>query len=408
MSTFKYRVRDRSGKAIAGTIEAPTIQMAGDQLYSLGYFPISIEEMREAISVNLSDIWRLFKKVKLEEVIVFSQQLSTLYKAGLPLLTGLASITEQVKSENLKGILNEIHGQIEGGSTLHGAMAKYPEAFSSVYVNMVRAGETSGLLGESLDRFVTLADRELQTRKRVRDAIRYPFMVIATMILALIVLLLPRIGMFEGVIPRFARVFSQFHTPLPLPTRIMIAIGTHWYLVFGTLLAILIFIIYLFVTSKGKLLRDKLKNRIPVFSPLFLKVALSRFSYTFAMLNRSGIPILQTLEITSGTVNNNDLSKSIGGIIKKVREGSSLTDAMRESGKFTRLVLQMVSVGEVSGTLDQMLIRITEYYDQEVDGAIKKMSEYVGPMLLVILAPMVLFLALAVFLPWWDMARLFK
>jgi type IV pilus assembly protein PilC len=126
------------------------------------------------------------------------------------------------------------------------------------------------------------------------------------------------------------------------------------------------------------------------------------------MLNRSGIPILQTLEITSGTVNNNDLSKSIGEIIKKVREGSSLTDAMRDSGKFTRLVLQMVSVGEVSGTLDEMLIRITEYYDQEVDGAIKKMSEYVGPMLLAILAPMVLFFALAVFLPWWDMARLFK
>jgi len=401
-------VRDRSGKAIAGTIEAPTIQMAGDQLYSLGYFPISIEEMREAISLNLSDIWRPLKKVKLEELIVFSQQLSTLYKAGLPLLTGLASITEQVKSENLKGILKEIHGQIEGGSTLHGAMAKHPDAFSSVYVNMVRAGETSGMLGESLDRFVTLADRELQTRKRVRDAIRYPIMVIATMTLALIILLLPDIGIFEGIIPRFARVFSQFHTSLPLPTRIMIAIGTHWYLIFGTLLAILIFIIYLFVTSKGKLLRDKLKTRIPVFSLLFLKVALSRFSYTFAMLNRSGIPILQTLEITSGTVNNNDLSKSIGEIIKKVREGSSLTDAMRDSGKFTRLVLQMVSVGEVSGTLDEMLIRITEYYDQEVDGAIKKMSEYVGPMLLAILAPMVLFFALAVFLPWWDMARLFK
>jgi type II secretory pathway component PulF len=405
MPVFKYRVRDRSGKAIAGTIEAPTIQMAGDQLYNLGYFPISIEEMRETISLNLSDIWKRFQKVKLEELIVFSQQLSTLYKAGLPLLTGLASITEQVKNEKLKGVLKEIHGQIEGGSTLYGAMSKYPKVFSSIYVNMVRAGETSGMLGESLDRFVTLADRELRTRQKVNDATRYPLIVIVTLVIAFFALV-------YLVIPRFAQVFARFNTALPLPTRIMIGINTvshtYWYLVLLFFLGIPIIIWRYLKTSNGKYFWHKLKIRIPALGPIFLKIALSRFAYTFAMLNRSGIPILQTLKITSTTINNIHLSQSIEEISRKVREGSSLTDAMRESGKFTPLVLQMISVGETTGGLDGMLMRVAEYYDIEVENAIKKMSTYIEPLLTLFLGVVVLFLALAVFLPWWNMASLFR
>ena len=405
MPTFKYRVRDRSGKAIAGTIEAPTIQMAGDQLYSLGYLPISIEEMRETISLDLSDIWKRFQKVKLEELIVFSQQLSTLYKAGLPLLTGLAGITEQVKNEKFKGILKEIHGQIEGGSTLHGVMSKYPKVFSSVYVNMVRAGETSGMLGEALDRFTTLADRELRTRQRVNEATRYPKIVIVSMLIAIAVLV-------SFVIPRFAQVFARFNTPLPLPTRIMIGINNifqnYWYIILAAIVGIPILLIRYTRTEKGKYLWDRLKMRIPVFGPLFLIVALSRFAYTFVMLNRSGVPILQTLEITSSTINNIHLSESIEEISRKVSEGSSLADAMRESGRFTPLVLQMVSVGEVSGGLDEMLMRVAEYYDIEADNIIKKMSTYIEPVLTLFLGVVVLFLALAVFLPWWNMASLFR
>jgi type II secretory pathway component PulF len=405
MPVFKYRARDKSGKAMVGTIEASTLQMAGDQLYNLGYFPISIQEVGEAISLNLSDIWMRFQKVKSEELIVFSQQLSTLYKAGLPLLTGLASITEQVKNEKLKGVLKEIHGQIEGGSTLYGAMSKYPKVFSSIYVNMVRAGETSGMLGESLDRFVTLADRELRTRQKVNDATRYPLIVIVTLVIAFFALV-------YLVIPRFAQVFARFNTALPLPTRIMIGINTvshtYWYLVLLVLLGIPIIIWRYLKTSNGKYLWHKLKIRIPALGPIFLKIALSRFAYTFAMLNRSGIPILQTLEITSTTINNIHLSQSIEEISRKVREGSSLTDAMRESGKFTPLVLQMISVGETTGGLDGMLMRVAEYYDIEVENAIKKMSTYIEPILTLFLGIVVLFLALAVFLPWWNMASLFR
>lgn len=378
MPNFKYKVRDRSGKAIAGTIDAPTLQTAGDRLYQLGYLPINIEEEGNTVSLNLSGLWRQFQKVKFEDLIFFTQQLSTLYKAGVPLLTGLKSLAEQTENKTFQPILEAIGHQVERGSTLFDAMSKHPEVFSPVYVNMIRAGETSGLLGQTLDRFVTLADREMRTRQRVKEATRYPKIVILSLVIAFAVLI-------TFVIPRFAEIFSRFNTPLPLPTRIMIGINTvfhtYWYLVLGALFGIPFLIRHYIRTEKGKYFWDKSKTRIPLFGPLFLKTALSRFAYIFVMLNQSGIPILQTLEITSSTIDNVVLSESIQEMGRKIKEGISLTDAMKESGRFTPLVLQMLSVGESSGTLDEMLMRVTDYYDLEVENSIKKLSTYVEPAL---------------------------
>jgi len=405
MPNFKYKVRDRSGKAIAGAIDAPTLQIAGDRLFQLGYFPIKIEEEGKDLSLTPSDLWQRFQKVKLEDLLFFSQQLSTLYKAGIPLLTGLRSLSEQIENKKLKPILEAISRQIERGSTLFEAVSRYPKVFSPVYVNMVRAGETSGMLGQSLDRFVTLANRELRARQRIKEATRYPKIVILSLATAFAVLI-------TFVIPRFGEVFSRFNTPLPLPTRVMIALNHafhgYWYLVLASLFGIPFLIRHYIQTEKGKYFWDKLKTRIPIFGSLFLKIALSRFAYTFVMLNRSGIPILQTLEITSTTINNAILTQAIKKIREKVREGSSLAEAMKESGSFTSLVIQMLSVGESSGTLDEMFMRVTEYYDIEVESSIKKLSTYVEPTLTVFLGVVVLFLALAVFLPWWNLASLFR
>jgi type II secretory pathway component PulF len=390
---------------MAGTIDAPSVEMAGNRLYQTGYFPIAIEEESTSVSINLSDIWKRFQKVKLEELIVFSQQFSTLYKAGLPLLSGLRGLKEQTLNQRFKEVLEEIGLQIEGGNTLFGTMSKYPDVFPVVYVNMIRAGETSGKLGESLDRFVTLADRELRTRQRVKETTRYPKIVIFSVIIAFFVLL-------AFVIPRFAQVFARFNTPLPLPTKIMIGINNlfqnYWYLVLSAIVFIPVLLIRYMRTKKGRIFWDRLKIKIPGFGRLFLIAALSRFAHTFVMLNKSGIPILQTLEIASTTINNVILSQSIEEIGRKVREGGSLADAMRESGRFTPLVIQMVAVGESTGTLDEMLVRITEYYDIELENTIKKMTTYIEPVLTLFLGVVVLFLALAVFLPWWNMASLFK
>lgn len=405
MPTFKYRVRDRSGKAVEGRLESPTPQLAGDQLHRLGYLPISIEQMEESPLFNISNFIDRFKKVRLEDLVVFSQQLSTLYKAGLPLLTGLSNLKDQTENKKLQNVLDQVCKDVEGGNSLFASMAKHPDVFSLIYVNMIRAGETSGRLGESLDRFVTLADRELQTRQRLKEATRYPKIVIFSVIIAFGVLL-------AFVIPRFAATFAQFNMPLPLPTRIMIGMNkifqAYWYLVLGGLLGISIFAKRYLKTENGRYLWDKIKTRIPVLGTVFLKIGLSRFSNTFGMLNRTGIPILEALEITSTTVDNVLLAQSIDGIQERVREGSSLTDALKESGRFTPLVIQMISVGESSGTLDEMLTRVTDYYDIEVDNALKKLPAYIEPILTLFLGGVVLLLALAVFLPWWNMASLFR
>jgi len=199
---------------------------------------------------------------------------------------------------------------------------------------------------------------------------------------------------------------------LPLPTRMMIGMNnifqTYWYLVLGVLFGVFMLGKRYLKTENGRYFWDKIKTRIPVLGPLFQKIGLSRFSNTFGMLNRSGIPILQALEITSTTVDNVLLSQSIQSVQQKVREGSSLTDALKESGRFTPLVIQMISVGESSGTLDEMLIRVTDYYDVEVDNALKKLPTYIEPLLTLFLGGVVLLLALAVFLPWWNMASLFR
>ena len=405
MPNFRYSVRDRSGKAAAGTIDAPTLQNPGERLYQLGYFPIQIEEEGKAVSIGLSAIWKRFQKVKLEDLIFFSQQLSTLYKAGFPLLTGLRSLMEQAENRKLKPVLEGIYRQIEGGNTLFGAMSMYPDVFPPVYLNLIRAGETSGMLGESLERYVILADRELRARQRVKEATRYPKMVIGALVIAFAVLV-------TFVIPRFAEVFSRFNTPLPLPTRVMIGINnvlhTYWYLFLCPLIGLPLLFRHYIRTEKGKYSWDELKTRIPMLGPIFLKIALTRFTYIFVMLNRSGIPILQTLEITSTAIENVPLSESIKEISLKVKEGKSLTESMRESGKFTPLIIQMVSVGETSGTLDKMLMQVTEYYDREVENGIKRLSTYVEPTLTLLLGIVVLLLALAIFLPWWNMASLFR
>jgi type II secretory pathway component PulF len=388
-----------------GRLDAPTLQLAGDQLHRLGYLPISIEQMDEASLFNVSNFIDRFKRVRLEDLVIFSQQLSTLYKAGLPLLTGLSNLKDQTENKKLQNVLDQVCKDVEGGNALFASMAKHSDVFSIIYVNMIRAGETSGRLGESLDRFITLSEREMQTRQRLKEATRYPKIVIFSVVVAFAVLI-------ALVIPRFAATFAQFNMPLPLPTRMMIGINeifqTYWYLVLGGLIGITVFVKRYLKTENGRYLWDKIKIRIPVLGQVFLKIGLSRFSNTFGMLNRTGIPILEALEITSSTVDNVLLSQSIDNIRQRIKEGSSLTEAMKESKKFTPLVIQMVSVGESSGTLDEMLTRVTDYYDVEVDNALRKLPTYIEPVLTLFLGGVVLFLALAVFLPWWNMASLFR
>lgn len=403
MPAYKYRARDKLGKAITGVMEASGYEMVAGQLDGLGYIPVSIQEKKKDI-ISL-DFLQRYRGISLEDLILFSRQFSTLVSAGIPLLTGLDSLAEQSENKRMKEVINTIRNDIKGGSSLTDAVARHPKVFSALYVGMIHAGESAGTLDEILDRLATLTEHEKDTRARIKAATRYPKMVVTAISVAFIVLV-------TFVIPRFATMFTKFGGTLPLPTKVMISLNHvihhYWYLILTVTAAIILAFHWYINTEKGRLRWDSLKIRIPIFGPFFLKIAMSRFTYIFGILMRSGLPILQTLEIASTTIGNTIISRAIERLKQSVKEGKGLSSPLKESKVFTPMVIQMISVGEESGKMDEMLGRISDYYDLEVEYTIKNLSTLIEPILIFFLGTMVLFMALAIFLPMWDMASLFR
>ncbi|NQT55930.1 MAG: type II secretion system F family protein, partial [Desulfobacteraceae bacterium] len=399
MPIYKYKARDKFGKAVTGVMEALDSEMAASQVDDLGYIPVSIQEKKKDV-ISL-DFLQRYIKVSVEDLILFSRQLSTLFSAGIPLLSGLNTLAEQTENKRMKETINTVRNDVEGGSSLSDALRKHPRVFSALYVGMIQAGETAGTLDEILDRLATITEHEKDTRARIKEATRYPKMVITAISAAFIVLV-------TFVIPKFATMFNKLGGTLPLPTRVMININHiihhYWYLMVVVTAAIVLGFRWYTNTRSGRLKWDGLKLRIPVFGPLFLKIAMSRFTHILGMLMRSGVPILDILEITSATVDNTVIIQEIHKLRESVMEGSGLSQPLKKSGIFTPTVTQMISVGEQSGKLDEMMDKVSKYYDLEVEYTIKNLSTLIEPVLIVVIGGMVLFLALAIFLPMWDMA----
>jgi type II secretory pathway component PulF len=302
----------------------------------------------------------------------------------------------------MKGVINTIMKDIEGGSFLSEALVKHPKVFPALYVSMIKAGEAAGTLDEILERLATLTEHEKDIRTKIKAATFYPRIVVAVISGAFIILM-------TFVVPRFAAIFSRFKATLPLPTRIMIGINDifhhYWYLMIILLAAIVLGFHWYTNTETGRLKWDSLKIRVPIFGPLFLKVAMSRFAHILGMLMRSGVAILDTLEIASATVANKVLSQEINKLREGVKEGRGLSEPLKESGVFPPIVVQMISVGEQSGKLAEMMPKVSQHYDLEVEYTIKNLSTLIEPVLIITIGGIVLFLALAIFLPMWDMAR---
>jgi len=399
MPVYKYKARDKFGKAINGVMEASGYEMAASQVDDLGYIPISIQEKKKDV-ISL-DFLQGVRGVSPEDLILFSRQLSALFSAGIPLLSSLNTLAEQTENKRMKETINTIKNDIKGGSSLSDALRKHPKVFSPLYVGMIQAGETASTLDEILARLATITEHEKDTRARIRAAIRYPKIVVTAISVAFIVLV-------TFVIPKFATMFTKFGGTLPLPTRIMIGIShvfrDYWFvMIIAASLVVLGFHWYT-NTESGRLRWDGLKLRIPVFGTLFLKIAMSRFTHILGMLMRSGVPILVTLKITSATVGNTVIIQEVQKLRESVMEGSGLSQVLKESGIFTPMVAQMISVGEQSGKMDEMMAKVSQYYDLEVEYTIKNLSTLIEPILIIIIGGMVLFLALAIFLPMWDMA----
>ena len=404
MPNFKYKVRDNSGALHTGTMEAGRKEAVADQLAAKGYIPVQIEEYNEA-SLLQGDLLAKFKRVAPQDLIVFSRQLSTLVSAGISFIQCLATVEKQTENSRLKEVISEMRRDVEGGAAFSEALAKHPAVFSTMYVSMIRAGEAAGILDEILERLALLAEHDAETRARVKTAVRYPLIVVIAICAAFAFLV-------SFVIPRFAAIFAKLKADLPMPTRVLMAINSviqgYWYLVIGGMVLLVVGVIWYLKTPKGRWQWDWLKLKLPVFGVLFQKVALSRFARVFGAMQRSGLSMLLTLEIVAETVSNVVIAKVVDTMRSNLREGKSLMGPMESSGLFPPLVLQMMSVGEETGEIDTMLNKVSDYYDKDVEYALRNLSTMIEPILLLFIGGMVLFLALGIFLPMWEMISVFK
>ncbi|HMK64799.1 MAG TPA: type II secretion system F family protein [Thermodesulfobacteriota bacterium] len=415
MPTFLYKARDRAGKLITGQMDGSSRKDIAGLVGEMGYFPISIEEKggKEATrtsgqenagaqGLSLKSL-KIFNRVKADEILFFTRQLATVIKAGIPITTGLSVLAEQAKNPLMKEAILDILDRIKEGVPLSNAMAHYPIIFSDIYIHMVQAGEASGKLEEVLNRISFFLEYDIETKRRIKSATRYPKMVFGALIGAFLFAI-------YFIIPKFMGMFKSFKTELPLPTRMMIGLhyifSNYWYIIFGVIGGAVGLFYWYVRTEQGRLNLDIFKIKVPIMGPVFLKIFMSRFTRMFTTLNRSGLPMLQTLEIAASTIGNVFISNIIIGIQQSVREGGSLSDRMKDKSIFPPLVYQMFAVGEASGTLDDILDKVSDFYDREIDNSIKNLSSLIEPIMIVFMGAMMLFLAMAVFMPMWDMAKM--
>lgn len=402
MANFKYSARDKFSKLVNGMIVAGTTQEAVVKLKEMGYIPITIIETHDFAA---SEILEKFKGVKLEELNTFTRQLYSLQKAGVPLLSCLEAIALQTEKRHFRMIIEEIARDIKGGLNFSDAIKKHTKIFGEIYVSMIRAAESGGIMVTILEKLTELLEQEIDTRARINAATRYPMIAFGALCAGFMILV-----MF--VIPRFSVLYSQFNAALPLPTRILIGINVgiqkYWYIAIPVVAAIIFLFIKYIHSKQGQPYWDAFKLKIPVFGPLLSMMIMSRFSRITAVLMKSGVPILEILNLVANTTGNIIIQRAIINIRESVNQGKGMSEPMRVSGIFPPIVIQMVSIGEQSGKVDELLLSVADYYDRESGYMIKNLTTYIEPILILVLGIMVLIMALGIFMPMWNLIKVFK
>ncbi len=396
MPLFRYKVRDKEGKIVSGSLEGTDLNTIVERLDSFGYIPITIREEKRQTAVGV-DIGRFFERTKPVDLINFTRQFVTLHRAGLPMLSAIGALQAQTKAKPLARALDTIRKDLMGGTALSAAMSKYPRVFSELYVNSIWAGETGGVLDDILDRLVLLLEHERKLRSDVGAAMRYPIILMVGFVVAIIVLA-------TFVLPKFTMLLTTVGGKMPLPTQILLAftdfMAKFWYIVV-LLLAGIAVLFYLFIrTPAGRLWWDRLKLRIPIFGPIIYKMALSRFARMFETLDRTGLPILRSLGLVAKTVGNVYIGGAVDKLAESVRRGRGLAAPMRELGVFPVMVVQMVTTGEESGALDEMLKQVSDYYDSEVEYAVKNLTAMIEPIMILIMGVGAIFLIISIIMPY--------
>ena len=400
MPVFQYEAMDATGKEVRAEINASSQEEAISRIRGQGQFPTHIRmKGRTARAAGPSKKGKTFAigRVGMKQLTQFTRQMSTLQDAGLPILRSLRILEGQTKPGVLKNALQDIIEDVEAGSTLSEAMEKHPKAFDRLYVHTVRAGEAGGVLDQILRKLADFMEKAIALKRRIVGAMIYPVMVIGIAIIILIAIM-------KWIVPKFIDIFAKFKIPqLPLPTRILVGfshfVGGYWYLLL--LVPILLWVILRMTKAsrKGQYMLDWVKMKIPIVGSITNRTAIARFARTLGTLISSGVPILEALNITRETVGNAVVSQALGQVHDSIREGESIAGPLRQSGVVDPIVVNMVDVGEETGELDKMLIKVADTYDEEVDHLVGSLMSAMEPLLVVLLGAMIGSIVIALFLP---------
>lgn len=404
MPYFAYKGRNARGELLQGTLEGVDSGAVADQLFSTGLTPIEIKPTSKPAGAGDENWWtRLTEpKVRPIDVQLFSRQLYTLLKAGVPIMRGLAGLQESAINKSFARVLKDMRESLDSGRELSAAMRRHPTVFSPFYLSMVRVGEMTGRLEEVFLRLFDYLEFDREMRERIRTALRYPTFVVITMVVAIAV-----INLF--VIPAFAKVYAGFKAELPFMTKILINTSNFtvqfWPLILSLAAGAAVAFKMYTATPNGKYQWDKIKLRIPIAGKIIRKGTMARFARSFALSGKSGVPIVQGLSVVAQTVDNAYVASRVEQMRDGVERGESILRTATTTGVFTPVVLQMIAVGEETGELDSLMNEIAEMYEREVDYELKTLSSQIEPILIIGLAILVLVLALGVFLPIWDLGR---
>ena len=404
MPNFSYKAINTSGATVSGIIEADSVDMAAELLFRRGYVPSNVTAQKAA---SAESPWRarlrmIMDHVPTTDLILFTKQFRSMLRAGVPLMRLLQVLESQTKQSSLKRAITDITKSIKEGSTLQAAMEKNGHIFSPLYCSLVSAGEVSGSVPEVMDRLIYIIEHEEKIKSDIKAAFQYPIMVTVALGIAFFVLL-------TFVIPKFAVMFSRAGVALPLPTQIAMTmyklIATYWYVGLGGLILLIAGLRFYLRTDQGKFVRDTIILRLPLIGPLFIKAIMSRFASIFAILQSSGVPIMTSMKVLAGTIGNRAIAAEFDEVRERMQEGKGISAPLSQAKYFTPMVIDMIAIGEETGSVDEMLRQVSIHYDDEVAYAVKGMSDAIGPILVVGLAAVVGFFALAIFLPMWDLTK---
>lgn len=406
MAQYAYKAIDENGKTVSGELEAENTDAAGEALTARGYIPTTITLKKDKTGAS-NGIARYLgdslTPVKAPDLIIFTKQLRTMIRAGISIMNLLEILESQTENPRLKKTIARMSRDIREGATLHEAFSKHPGVFSPLYCSMIYAGEASGSLSDVLERLIYIIGHEHKVKSDIKSAMNYPIIVVVFLTIAFFVLL-------TFVIPKFVPLFQDANIDIPLPTRICIFLNeflvAYWPLLLAGIVGGITALLLWFKTPGGRLARDSFLLRIPIIGQLMVKSAMSRFASIFAILQTSGVQVLDSMRILSGTIGNAAISKTFENVQGQLEEGLGLAGPLRQARFFTPMVINMIAIGEESGNLDEMLSEISIHYDSEVEYAIERLSAAIGPILIVGLAGVVGFFALAIFLPMWDLTKM--